>query len=742
MKFNLRYLANLFVAALLFCATGCKDDDTSGPEMPAVKIAPGATTASSISFTATPEYADAAAYVCVEKGMLIPSAENILANGTALTLDKESLVEVKNLKDTTVYVVAAAAKMGDQIGNVVSVEIKTGAYENVLTVVEAGKSVISYHVKPSSDSKYYHLAIPKAYWDYQLEGLSDSEAETVKTAMLKQLGSVDKGEKTFTLTDNEVDASRNLMQVFPNTEYLVIKSDCDATGNLTGSLDTLSLKTAENTLSTATITVELSRILSSGATIRFVPGALLNRYFIGIEEKAVIDQYIDKYGEEAWKRVLMTGGQMFESTIIASVSGKKQKTEYSVFAVGIDDDLNFTELIRDDFTTKASAMPTVTLGAELKSDDEGNNPYNSIFFHIKTTDAELIRYYISDSTEIAGFNEQGYSNETILSVLGDTISSSYTDVANSENGLPFSCTGLTSGTSYTLIVQAFNGEYKKIEVLTQSTQAVPRVESELFEKLPGEWSATMIGLDSKGEKDSTYNFDVTISAGPNATLAEEYRKNNLLVCEQFASFPYYSPEALVENGFPQSRANVAYGPKWFLSIAEGDVVTVPADMTRTLYSWSQAGDIFLLGTNMTEMLVAREPFPVEISDDYNTITVKSSTYNGNTYYPSACYQSSNGFIIAFAGTSEITLTRKTSSVAPLRQTIRNTTANRQRPEFILQNVGTDNPTEQLSAQPRGKVRFDVTPADEARRYESYEQPQMKQMEVPFAAFDRAEKEVQ
>lgn len=31
MKFNLRYLANLFVAALLFCATGCKDDDTSGP---------------------------------------------------------------------------------------------------------------------------------------------------------------------------------------------------------------------------------------------------------------------------------------------------------------------------------------------------------------------------------------------------------------------------------------------------------------------------------------------------------------------------------------------------------------------------------------------------------------------------------------------------------------------------------------------------------------------------------------
>ena len=222
MKFNLRYLANLFVAALLFCATGCKDDDTSGPEMPAVKIAPGATTASSISFTATPEYADAAAYVCVEKGMLIPSAENIRANGTALTLDKESLVEVKNLKDTTVYVVAAAAKMGDQIGNVVSVEIKTGAYDGVLNIIDATQSVISYHIKPTSDSRYYHLAIPKAYWDYQIEGESASEAERIKTAMLKQLGSVDRGEKTYTLTDGEKDVHKNLTQVFPATEYLLV----------------------------------------------------------------------------------------------------------------------------------------------------------------------------------------------------------------------------------------------------------------------------------------------------------------------------------------------------------------------------------------------------------------------------------------------------------------------------------------------------------------------------------------
>ena len=144
MKFNLRYLANLFVAALLFCATGCKDDDTSGPEIACRQDRAGRDDRQQhFLYGNAPEYADAAAYVCVEKGMLIPSAENILANGTALTLDKESLVEVKNLKDTTVYVVAAAAKMGDQIGNVVSVEIKTGAYDGVLNIIDATQSVDS-----------------------------------------------------------------------------------------------------------------------------------------------------------------------------------------------------------------------------------------------------------------------------------------------------------------------------------------------------------------------------------------------------------------------------------------------------------------------------------------------------------------------------------------------------------------------------------------------------------------------
>ena len=731
MKFNLRYLANLFVAALLFCATGCKDDDTSGPEMPAVKIAPGATTASSISFTATPEYADAAAYVCVEKGMLIPSAENILANGTALTLDKESLVEVKNLKDTTVYVVAAAAKMGDQIGNVVSVEIKTGAYDGVLNIIDATQSVISYHIKPTSDSRYYHLAIPKAYWDYQIEGESASEAERIKTAMLKQLGSVDRGEKTYTLTDGEKDVHKNLTQVFPATEYLLVKADCDAEGNLRSALDTLTFETAENSVSAAEITVELSRITSSGVTIRCVPGAILNRYYIGIEETAVVNQYIEKYGKEAWKRVLMAGSQPFEHTISTSVSGKKPTVDYTVYAVGIDDDRNFTDLFQKNFTTKQSAMPTVALDYELKDDGQGRNPYNTIFFNIKTTDADMIKYVTASTAEITEIrNELGLSDEEIVTLVGDTLPDNYTDLANGENGLPFSYSGLSSGTSYTLIVQALNGEYSKVEVLSASTQEIPRVESQLFDKLPGEWSATINGLGSQNQ-DSTYTFDVTIAAGVNEATTEEYRKHNLLVCLGLADFNYYGPEELVANNFPQSVANEAYGPKWFLQIAEGDEVTVLCDTERNLFDWAQQGTFYLMGINEQ---VVFEPFPVEVSDDFNTIKVKTAVYEGADYFMGAGYLvSSNRVSLAFIGTSEMTLTRKADGNTVLNQGLR---MPGRHSEFTLKKPG--SLLERISCE---KVHFDVTPAAEAHSYESYEQPQMKLMEVPFAAFDEIRKEV-
>ena len=188
---------------------------------------------------------------------------------------------------------------------------------------------------------------------------------------------------------------------------------------------------------------------------------------------------------------------------------------------------------------------------------------------------------------------------------------------------------------------------------------------------------------------------------------------------------------MVANNFPQSVANEAYGPKWFLQIAEGDEVTVLCDTERNLFDWAQQGTFYLMGINEQ---VVFEPFPVEVSDDFNTIKVKTAVYEGADYFMGAGYLvSSSRVSLAFIGTSEMTLTRKADGNTVLNQGLR---MPGRHSEFTLKKPG--SLLERISCE---KVHFDVTPAAEAHSYESYEQPQMKLMEVPFAAFDEIRKEV-
>ncbi len=46
---------------------------------------------------------------------------------------------------------------------------------------------------------------------------------------------------------------------------------------------------------------------------------------------------------------------------------------------------------------------------------------------------------------------------------------------------------------------------------------------------------------------------------------------------------------------------------------------------RNLFDWAQQGTFYLMGINEQ---VVFEPFPVEVSDDFNTIKVKTAVYKG------------------------------------------------------------------------------------------------------------------
>ncbi len=109
--------------------SGCKDDETPAPrpDEPSVTLTAGTAAADALTFTVqVSEGADKAAYVCVRGGETVPTAAEILADGTPVS-DFAAPVTVGGLEPETAYVIAAAASAGDEVSDVATLEMTTSA---------------------------------------------------------------------------------------------------------------------------------------------------------------------------------------------------------------------------------------------------------------------------------------------------------------------------------------------------------------------------------------------------------------------------------------------------------------------------------------------------------------------------------------------------------------------------------------------------------------------------------------
>lgn len=97
----------------------------TGTPTPVVTLAAGATAQTTLTFTVGLTDTEKAAYVCIEKaaGTTVPTAEKILADGTAIAQAGD--ITVDNLKDGTTYVIAVAASNKEVYSEVKSVEMAT-----------------------------------------------------------------------------------------------------------------------------------------------------------------------------------------------------------------------------------------------------------------------------------------------------------------------------------------------------------------------------------------------------------------------------------------------------------------------------------------------------------------------------------------------------------------------------------------------------------------------------------------
>lgn len=242
------------------------------------------------------------------------------------------------------------------------------------------------------------------------------------------------------------------------------------------------------------------------------------------------------------------------------------------------------------------------------------------------------------------------------------------------------------------------------------------VTSPLFETLQGEWTATAtIVAKEKLEDDSVVSYNVEhsskvvisnsapeVPASLDPSVYDLYPKNtkddvdgmfeelgdltdqfteyrlegqNRLLCNGFIDFDYYKDPGRLTYRTPYELFTATnynsvdvpmlmydFGPKWFMEVLADGSVIVPFDSMYMppMHNWP--GYPFYVGAVSGEYAAldatAEHPgFPVEISADGNTITIKPIVTGGQNCYMNAVGSSPNGLEIIATVVSEIVLTR-------------------------------------------------------------------------------------
>lgn len=353
-----------------------------------------------------------------------------------------------------------------------------------------------------------------------------------------------------------------------------------------------------------------------------------------------------------------------------TVENLDENTEY-VFAVAVSHGQQFGEVSETAFTTEESEkIPTVSVMARLgENAEQGWTKWSNIFATIKLTNAASAKVfcYATATIEAAIKGGEFESYKEIVEELGEELDADFMSDALTEEGLGLVWSNRDPSTSYTVIVSATGSKGTVVEahssVTTEAEPLPDPVQSELFTKLEGNWTMTAEG------EDGTVSYNVTIAQSNSGVSYRD--KNRLVVSGPIIFKNFYNISDLVANNWPAAKAEKDWGPKFFLQIATGDQVTVPADRNQYFLNWNSQsiGEAYLLGYKSTaqgtQILYAEgSAFPVTVSADFNTITIKPYTHEGTACYP-AVFNYLNakwGYFEMFS--SDIVLTRGTTAAAP------------------------------------------------------------------------------
>lgn len=656
---------------------GCTDDTTT-PQTPSggssatpeISLSEVSTTPNSITFEVVANIAGTIGYVVAPEGYKAPNADTWFTANSADVVAGSTEVTLSGLNDDTSYTlyVMLRSKDGGKLSAPKTLKFTTpdDGVANPITVLNTTYTTISFSI--DIQGSYVYQCIDKGYLKH--EGLTIEEYIQTPGFGIKAQGPIE-----VEWVDGQQFGAYE-MRVREDSEYYVVAAITSGQ-TITNQIYYRETRTPKRPQSSAGLTTELKDITATSVTVKTTPDSSVTSYYVYVRDKAWSDGIVADYGESMLVTLVKypnAGAWNLTAANEAVWGDLLPETEYICHVLVVDNKgAEALSLIPFSTGVATSSAPKVEASLTLGTSDG----HEALYLNLYSEEAHTVRVAFNT---LADVDELRNANNTDAQIANSTL---YSIQLSAEQVAAIKSTGLSlkqedlfPGVEYVAIVSVKNAEQKEtIKVMANVTDAKPvpaRVESSLFTSLLGEWEVSYPLVQFNSVDVNITNAKVTIAAGADDDTADYYRSHNRLVVQGWpfnveadgthAPMPYYSPADLKEasaywRDFP-ALALRDFGPKIFLEIAEGDVITVPSSRSEYLYNWAADGTFYFYGADLENEFTAPASFPVTLSEDGNTLTIgvcnSGAEFGFGNYRPSVFRYGTEAWALA---TGDIVLKR-------------------------------------------------------------------------------------
>lgn len=664
----------LTICTTLLCflgMVGCGDDvnGTSGTNSkPTITITAGDTTTNSFSFTVTSSEAGELGYAVVANGEQNPTIDELfIRNNTDINGSKTiTIEELNDNSEYTLIAVLRASKNGT-LSDLKKLSFTTldDGKNDPITINKIGYTDVTFTINISG--KILFQCIDKGTLTYY--GITPEEYFTQGGIPIPANGPI-----TVDWIDGESYGIIE-MRMREGDDYYIIAAAGDSSNNILGPIYYKEFKTLKRATSSASVETILKDITSTSVTIQTTPNANVVDYYIYVRDKSWTDGILGAYNENTLISTVKKASWHLNSANEATWSGLSPDTEYYCHVV-ISDNKGAESLSLIEFTTESKQISAPEINLSFIEPSE--NAHNNLNLQVYSELAVSGKYVIRPTADIVARRaELNYTDEQLINNYGKDFTAE--EIAKiASTGCIIEANDLWPEVEYTAIVGIKNAEstltVKATTHTTPKQPAAPRVESELFTSLLGEWVMTYSLVQENGVKANNVSDVVTIAQGVDDKTNADYRDQNQLVIlgfpfnvnaqGEYNKLPVYTPADLLESlpNYYKNGHNLIYrdyGAKIFLQIGEGDVITMPTSKAMYLYNWDSVGYLNFYGCDYENEWTAPATFPVTLSADGNTLTIGAyqagEEFGYGTYRPSVFL---NDYQLKACATSDIVLTRK------------------------------------------------------------------------------------